>query len=90
MPYFLGRLSLLLILAVCVIFKKFPIPHKFNIIIEGESLFNNATGAIYFNVIREIIFSGVAFSLLDASISFIGSIVGAIALGTAIGWIGIP
>ena len=57
--------------AVGVIFKKFPIPHKLNIIIEGESLFNDATGVISFNVIRGIIFSGVAFSLLDASISFI-------------------
>ena len=74
--------------AVGVIFKKFPIPHKLNVIIEGESLFNDATGVISFNVIRGIIFSGVAFSLLDASISFIWSMVGAIALGTAIGWVG--
>jgi CPA1 family monovalent cation:H+ antiporter len=74
--------------AVGVIFKKFPIPHRLNLIIEGESLFNDATGVISFNVIRGIIFSGVAFSLLDASISFIWSMVGAIALGTAIGWVG--
>jgi monovalent cation:H+ antiporter, CPA1 family len=71
--------------AVCVIFKKFPIPHKLNIIIQGESLFNNATAAIYFSVIR-----GIIFSLLDASISFIWPIVEAIALGTPIGWVGIP
>ena len=74
--------------AVGVIFKKFPIPHKLNMIIEGESLFNDATGVISFNVVIGIIFSGVAFSLLDTSISFIWSMVGAIALGTAIGWIG--
>lgn len=74
--------------AVGVIFKKFPIPHKLNVIIEGESLFNDATGVISFNVVLGIIFSGVAFSLLDTSISFIWSMVGAIALGTAIGWIG--
>lgn len=74
--------------AVGVIFKKFSIPHKLNIIIEGESLFNDATGVISFNVVKGIIFSGVAFSLLDASISFIWSMVGAIALGTGIGWIG--
>ena len=72
--------------AVGVIFKKFPIPFKLNTIIEGESLFNDATGVI--NVVKGIIFSGVAFSLLDASISFIWSMVGAIALGTGIGWIG--
>jgi monovalent cation:H+ antiporter, CPA1 family len=33
--------------AVGVIFKKFPIPHKLNMIIEGESLFNDATGVSY-------------------------------------------
>ena len=74
--------------AVGVIFKKFPIPYKLNTIIEGESLFNDATGVISFNVVKGIIFSGVAFSFLDASISFIWSMVGAIALGTGIGWIG--
>ena len=74
--------------AVGVIFKKFPIPYKLNTIIEGESLFNDATGVISFNVIKGIIFSGVAYSLLDVSVSFIWSMVGAIALGTGIGWIG--
>ena len=74
--------------AVGVIFQKFPTPHRLNMIIEGESLFNDATGVISFNVVLGIIFSGVAFSLLDTSISFIWSMVGAIALGTAIGWIG--
>lgn len=74
--------------AVGAIFKKFPIPHKLNLIIEGESLFNDATGVISFNVVKGIIFSGVAFSFLDVSLSFIWSMVGAIALGTGIGWIG--
>ena len=74
--------------AVGVIFKKFPIPHKLNTIIEGESLFNDATGVISFNVVKGIVFSGVAFSLLDTSISFLWSMLGAIALGTALGWIG--
>jgi Na+:H+ antiporter len=74
--------------AVGVIFKKFPIPHRLNIIIEGESLFNDATGVISFNVVKGIIFSGVVFSLADASVSFIWSMIGAIAFGTALGWAG--
>jgi len=74
--------------AVGIIFKKFPIPHRLNLIIEGESLFNDATGVISFNVVKGIIFSGVAFSLLDVSISFIWTMVGAIAFGTGLGWIG--
>jgi CPA1 family monovalent cation:H+ antiporter len=74
--------------AVGVIFKKFPIPQRLNLIIDGESLFNDATGVISFNVVIAIIFSGVAFSLVDASISFIWSMLGAIAFGTALGWVG--
>lgn len=74
--------------AVGIIFKKFPIPHRLNLIIEGESLFNDATGLISFNVVKGIIFSGVAFSLLDTSLSFIWTMVGAIAFGTGLGWIG--
>ena len=43
---------------------------------------------ISFNVVKGIIFSGVAFSLLNVSISFIWAMVGAIALGVGIGEIG--
>jgi len=74
--------------AVGIIFKKFPIPHRLNLIIEGESLFNDATGLISFNVVKGIIFSGVLFSLLDTSFSFLWTMVGAIAFGTGLGWIG--
>ena len=74
--------------AVGIIFKKFPIPHRLNLIIEGESLFNDATGLISFNVVKGIIFSGVVFSLLDTSFSFLWTMVGAIAFGTGLGWIG--
>ena len=74
--------------AVAAIFNRFPIPHRLNLIIEGESLFNDATGVISFNVIKGIIFSNVAFSLIDTSVSFIWSMLGAIALGSAIGYVG--
>jgi Na+:H+ antiporter len=74
--------------AVGIIFKKFPIPHRLNLIIEGESLFNDATGVISFNVVKGIIFSGIVFSLLDTSFSFLWTMVGAIAFGIVLGWIG--
>jgi Na+:H+ antiporter len=74
--------------AVAAVFKRFPIPHRLNLIIEGESLFNDATGVISFNVIKGIIFSNVAFSLLNTSVSFIWSMLGAVALGSAIGYVG--
>jgi CPA1 family monovalent cation:H+ antiporter len=74
--------------AVAIIFKKFPIPHRLNLIIEGESLFNDATGVISFNVVKGIIFSGIVFSLLDTSFSFLWTMAGAIAFGIVLGWIG--
>jgi len=73
--------------AVGAIFKKFPIPKKLNTIIEGESLFNDATGVISFNVIKTIIFSGIAFSFFDTALSFVWSMMGAILFGIGIGWI---
>lgn len=73
--------------AVGAIFSRFPIPHRLNTLIEGESLFNDATGVISFNVIKSIIFAGVAFSLLDTTLSFLWSMIGAIALGSGIGWV---
>ena len=74
--------------AVAAIFKRFPIPHKLNLILEGESLFNDATGVISFNVIKGIIFSNIAFSVIGNSLSFLWSMLGALALGSAIGYIG--
>jgi len=57
--------------AVAAIFKRFPISKRLNLIIEGESLFNDATGVISFNVIKGIIFSNIPFSLVDTSLSFL-------------------
>src|SRR5215469_16376528 len=74
--------------AVAAIFKRFPIPKRLNLIIEGESLFNDATGVISFNVIKGIIFSNIAFSLVDTSLSFLWSMLGAAALGSIIGYAG--
>ena len=74
--------------AVGAIFKKFPIPHRLNLILEGESLFNDATGVISFNVVSAIVFSGVIFSLAETSVFFLWSMLGAIGLGIVIGWLG--
>jgi CPA1 family monovalent cation:H+ antiporter len=74
--------------AVAAVFKRFLIPKRLNLIIEGESLFNDATGVISFNVINGIIFSNVAFSLVDTSLSFLWSMLGAAALGSTIGYVG--
>jgi CPA1 family monovalent cation:H+ antiporter len=73
--------------AVGAIFKRFPIPDRLNAIIEGESLFNDGTCVISVNIIKSIIFLGVAFSLLGITLSLIWSLVGAMLLGTVLGWL---
>jgi NhaP-type Na+/H+ or K+/H+ antiporter len=74
--------------AVDAIFKGFPIPHRLKLVIEGESLFNDTTGVISFNVIEGIFFSCTAFSLANTSLSFLRSMLGAVALGSPIGYVG--
>ena len=74
--------------AVSTIFKKFPIPYRLNTLIEWESLLNDATSLISFSVISGIIFSGLAFSFVNTSASFVWSIVGSILLGSALGYVG--
>jgi len=73
--------------AVGAIFTRFPIPHRLNVIIEGESLFNDGTCVISVNLLKNIIFLGVAYSLLGATLSLLWSLVGAILLGTVLGWL---
>ncbi|KAF5417729.1 MAG: Na(+)/H(+) antiporter 1 [Candidatus Methanophagaceae archaeon] len=73
--------------AIGAIFTRFPIPHRLNVIIEGESLFNDGTCVISVNLLKNIIFLGVAYSLLGATLSLLWSLVGAILLGTVLGWL---
>lgn len=74
--------------AVAIIFKRFTVPHKLNLIIEGESLFNDATSLVAFNLIVGIMFSNEAFSLIGTSLSFLWSMIGAVALGSVLGYVG--
>lgn len=74
--------------AVAIIFKRFTIPKRLNLIIEGESLFNDATSLVSFNLVIGIMFSNEAFSLVGTSLSFIWSMMGAVALGSLLGYAG--
>jgi Na+:H+ antiporter len=74
--------------AVAIIFKRFTIPKRLNLIIEGESLFNDATSLVSFNLVIGIMFSNEAFSLASTSLSFIWSMMGAVVLGSVLGYVG--
>ena len=74
--------------AVAIIFKRFTIPKRLNLIIEGESLFNDATSLVAFNLIVGIMFSNETFSFVGTSLSFLWSMIGAVALGSVLGYVG--
>lgn len=73
---------------VAAVFERFSIPRRLNLILEGESPFIDATGVISFNVLKGMVFFSVAFSITDTSLLYIWSMLGALALGSAIGFIG--
>ena len=74
--------------AVASVFKKFTVPQNLGLIIVGESIFNDATSLVAFNVIMGIMFSNSAFSLVGTSLSFFWSMLGAVVLGSGIGFVG--
>lgn len=74
-------------IAINAVFKRFPIPQRLKILLEGESLFNDATGIITFNVVKGVIFAGIVVSFLDVTLSLVWSLVGALLFGSVIGWI---
>ena len=74
--------------AVASVFKRFTVPKRLGLIIEGESIFNDATSLVAFNVIMGIMFANSAFSLVGTSLSFFWSMLGAVVLGSAIGFVG--
>ena len=74
--------------AVASIFKRFTVPKRLNLIIEGESIFNDATSLVAFNVIVGIMFSNETFSFVGTSLSFLWSMLGAVALGSVLGYVG--
>src|SRR5256886_1100966 len=62
------------------------VPRKIVVILEGESLANDATSFISFRFAVAAVMTG-AFSLRDASLHFLVVALGGIAVGIAVGWL---
>lgn len=69
--------------AVSSIAARVPIPHRLMHILEGESLLNDATGLVCFRFAVAAAMTG-AFSLADASLTFLWVALAGIACGVAI------
>jgi CPA1 family monovalent cation:H+ antiporter len=72
--------------AATSIFQRLGVPRRIVVILEGESLINDATALVAYRFAVAATLTG-AFSLVDAGLSFVLVATGGIILGLAAGWI---
>lgn len=73
--------------AVLGIFRDIGAPSRLTVIVEGESLFNDAAAIALFVVLLEVMTSLHAPSLIDGALEFGWGFVGGIILGYAMAWL---
>lgn len=72
--------------AALAVTKDLPVPRRIIVILEGESLVNDATSFISFRFAVAAVLTGT-FSLGQASLQFLLVAAGGIAVGLAVGWL---
>lgn len=80
--------------AVIALFKELGVPKRLSTVVDGESLFNDATAIVVFNILIVIITTGTAFSASvvisgvgQFLLVFIGGLLAGVTLGAAMLWI---
>ena len=73
--------------SVLSLFKEVGAPEDLKTIVEGESLFNDATGVVLFTILLEALLSGQEFGFGQAAYEFVKVSVGGLLLGALLGWI---
>ncbi len=79
--------------AVIALFKRLGAPQRLTVLVEGESLFNDATSIVLARILVGIVAAGtisaseVGSGILDFTIVFFGGIVVGWLLGEATGWV---
>ena len=74
-------------MAATAIARRLGVPRRLVSVLEGESLINDATALVAYNIAVRAATGVVAFSLLDASWDFLWKAAGGIALGLVVGWV---
>ena len=75
--------------AVIALFKELGAPKQLAVLVEGESLFNDATAIVTFNIIFAVIAAGAvgADALQKGALDFLVAFVGGIVVGAAFGYL---
>lgn len=73
--------------SVLSLFKEVGAPKDLKTIVEGESLFNDATGVVLFTILLKALLSGQEFGFGQAAFEFVKVSIGGLLLGAVLGWI---
>jgi CPA1 family monovalent cation:H+ antiporter len=73
--------------AATAIARRLGVPRRLVSVLEGESLINDATALVAYNIAIRATMGAAAFSLLDAGWAFVWKAAGGIAVGLVVGWI---
>ncbi len=72
--------------SVVALFRTLGVPKRLSVLIEGESLFNDGTAIVLFNLMLAISITS-KFSLLDSVAGFFRISIGGIIVGLVLGWL---
>ncbi|MBE0685439.1 MAG: Na+/H+ antiporter [Anaerolineaceae bacterium] len=72
--------------AVVSLFRLLGVPKRLSVLVEGESLLNDGTALVLFNLMLAIAITG-EFNLLSGVLEFIKVAVGGVMLGLLLGWV---
>jgi CPA1 family monovalent cation:H+ antiporter len=73
--------------AVVAVFRDIGAPRRLSLLVEGESLLNDAAAIALFGLITAVLTGAAEASLVGAAGQFVGDFAGGIAFGCLIGWI---
>jgi CPA1 family monovalent cation:H+ antiporter len=71
-------------IAVVSLFRDLGAPRRLALLVEGESLFNDGAAITLFSIVLAAIITG-QFSITDGVLRFLVTVIGALAVGAAIG-----
>ncbi len=73
--------------SVLALFKESEAPDDLRTLVEGESLFNDATGVVLFTILLSAVKAGTTLSLSAACWEFVKVSAGGLLLGGVLGWV---
>ena len=72
--------------SVVALFRTLGVPKRLSVLIEGESLFNDGTAIVLFNLMLAVALTG-KFNLADSVVDFFVISIGGILVGLVLGWL---